>query len=321
MEVDVYYQMTWLYIVEEWSRRWPAHVFRDVINMALINSWVIYKLVCQSNIRRRDYIQKLIEELAGNIPIVSKKRPAEEFSASKTLTPRLGSINGSGALLQDAEIALLTLAKAEGNPCVVAVHTKCKSCAWIPHARRTVYQLFYKHVFCLTKKQKSVESSLQKKMNTFMNKIFRISAIWKALRQLTRFVLVGIQKQSSWFCDNAQTILQLIADAIPGYSHVDQRIFLLKYVNLNDSRYEIQKVFSCLSIAATNQGKRLLNSMDTFEEHAIPLSDCKTQAYDNASNTFWISSLLISSPKRWELQYFRQVRLFSVWHVRNQVVW
>ena len=35
--------------------------------MALINSWVIYKAVCKSNISQRAYIQKLSKELIGSL--------------------------------------------------------------------------------------------------------------------------------------------------------------------------------------------------------------------------------------------------------------
>ena len=49
------------------SKRWPVHIFYNVIDMALINSWVMYKAVCKSNIRHRAYIQKVCEELTGSL--------------------------------------------------------------------------------------------------------------------------------------------------------------------------------------------------------------------------------------------------------------
>ena len=80
-------QMTRLYSVKAGIRRWPMHVFYIVVDMALINSWVPYKHVCQSNISRRKYIQKVAKELIGNVPSgPSRKYPAEALSsqASKT---------------------------------------------------------------------------------------------------------------------------------------------------------------------------------------------------------------------------------------------
>ena len=76
--VDVYDQMTRLYSVKAASRRWPVHVFYNVIDMALINSWIIYKQVSQSNISCREFIQRVAEELTGSEPAVSRKRRAEE---------------------------------------------------------------------------------------------------------------------------------------------------------------------------------------------------------------------------------------------------
>ena len=52
MGVDVLDQMSRCYSVKAGSRRWPTHVFYYVIDMALINSWIIYKHVCNSSISR-----------------------------------------------------------------------------------------------------------------------------------------------------------------------------------------------------------------------------------------------------------------------------
>ena len=43
--VDVLDQISRLYLVKAASRRWPVHIFYNIIDMALINSWVIYKAV------------------------------------------------------------------------------------------------------------------------------------------------------------------------------------------------------------------------------------------------------------------------------------
>ena len=76
--VDVYDQMTRLYSVKAASRRWPVHVFYNVVDMALINSWIIYKQVCQSSISRREFIQRVAEELTGSATKVSCKRSANK---------------------------------------------------------------------------------------------------------------------------------------------------------------------------------------------------------------------------------------------------
>ena len=77
--VDLYDQMTRLYLVKAASRRWPMLAFYNVVDMALINSWILHKQVCQSSINRREFIKRVAEELTGSAPTVSRKRRAEEI--------------------------------------------------------------------------------------------------------------------------------------------------------------------------------------------------------------------------------------------------
>ena len=62
------------------------HVFYNLINTALINSWVINKEICQSNISRREYMQKVAEELTESMPFDSRKRQIDERGLSKPVT-------------------------------------------------------------------------------------------------------------------------------------------------------------------------------------------------------------------------------------------
>ena len=82
MGLDLYDQMTTLYSVKAESRRWPMHVFYNVVDMALINGWILYKQVCQSSINLREFMQRVAEELTGSAPTVSRKRRAEEVCSS-----------------------------------------------------------------------------------------------------------------------------------------------------------------------------------------------------------------------------------------------
>ena len=59
--VDVLDQMSKLYSVKAASRRWPVHIFYNVIDMVLINSYVIYKAVCKSIISRKVYVKKYVK--------------------------------------------------------------------------------------------------------------------------------------------------------------------------------------------------------------------------------------------------------------------
>ena len=66
--VDVIDQMARKYTVKAANRRLPIHVFYNVIDLALINSWILFQDVCKSGISRRKFIQQVVEELTGTTP-------------------------------------------------------------------------------------------------------------------------------------------------------------------------------------------------------------------------------------------------------------
>lgn len=61
--VDVVDQMARLYSTKVSSRRWPLQVFYNVLDLAAINAFVLYKDVTGTKISRRDFLLKLISEL------------------------------------------------------------------------------------------------------------------------------------------------------------------------------------------------------------------------------------------------------------------
>ena len=79
---DVLDQMSRCYSVKAGSRHWPIYVFYDVIGMALTNSWVIYKHVCNSSISRRMFIQRVSEELSGVLQTKGYKLKAMQLLQS-----------------------------------------------------------------------------------------------------------------------------------------------------------------------------------------------------------------------------------------------
>ena len=83
----------------------------------------------------------------------------------------------------------------------------------------------------------------------------------------------------------ASKYFAVIVDATPDSSHVEQTTFLLRYLNLESGRYEIQERFLMFVDCSSKKGEQIAQLiMDTLEEHAIPLSDCRAQGYDNAAN-------------------------------------
>ena len=67
------------------SRRWPFHVFYNVIDLALINSWTFFRdrLICKCSISREKFIQREVEELIGAPPGYDTRKDA---AARKQLT-------------------------------------------------------------------------------------------------------------------------------------------------------------------------------------------------------------------------------------------
>lgn len=61
--VDCFDAMARMYTTRCASRRWPLYVLFNVLDIAAINSWVLYKQATTSNISRHKFILQLIEEL------------------------------------------------------------------------------------------------------------------------------------------------------------------------------------------------------------------------------------------------------------------
>ena len=116
VDVDLLDQMSRLYLVKAASRRWPVHIFYNVIDMALINSWVIYKAVCKSNISHRVYIQKVCEELTGSLNGATESLNFERTTRSCTVssaTQKLKIREGHTLLQNTAASVLINCAEIE----------------------------------------------------------------------------------------------------------------------------------------------------------------------------------------------------------------
>ena len=61
--VDVFDQMARAYSVKT-SRRWPVKMFYNILDLAGINAWILFKEVTGSTITRRDFLLQLATELS-----------------------------------------------------------------------------------------------------------------------------------------------------------------------------------------------------------------------------------------------------------------
>ena len=79
--VDVVDQMTELYTTKSASRRWPLAIWSNILDIAAINSWILYRKTAEKQISRRGFILELIREL------ISSSQPSADLSV--TLPPEI----------------------------------------------------------------------------------------------------------------------------------------------------------------------------------------------------------------------------------------
>ena len=63
--VDCFNQMARLYTTRSTSRRWPVAVWGNILGIAAINSYALYKKVTNEGISRRQFILMLVENPLG----------------------------------------------------------------------------------------------------------------------------------------------------------------------------------------------------------------------------------------------------------------
>ena len=77
----------------------------------------------------------------------------------------------------------------------------------------------------------------------------------------------------------------IIVDSTPDSSHVEQTTFLLRYLVRHKSHFEIVERFLKFVDCSDKTGSNIAEMItETLESHAIPLSECRAQGYDNAAN-------------------------------------
>jgi len=63
--MDVADQMARMYSTRAATRRWPVHVFYNILDLAGLNAFIVYKECTKSRLSRHDFILKLCTELSG----------------------------------------------------------------------------------------------------------------------------------------------------------------------------------------------------------------------------------------------------------------
>ncbi|KAM3603127.1 uncharacterized protein V6R79_016937 [Siganus canaliculatus] len=75
--VDVLNQMLRKYTVKASTQRWPVAVFYNILDMAIVNSWVLYRSCTNEKISRRDFMQQLALELRAEWMALKEPPPHE----------------------------------------------------------------------------------------------------------------------------------------------------------------------------------------------------------------------------------------------------
>lgn len=76
--VDTMDQMTRCYTVKRMTRRWPLVVFYNMIDVSVMNSFILWKSITSNNMQRRQFIIHLGKALAG---VIEDTNPTEEAEA------------------------------------------------------------------------------------------------------------------------------------------------------------------------------------------------------------------------------------------------
>ena len=84
--VDIVDQMARNYSTRSGTRRWPIHTFYNILDLAGINAWVIFKEVTREKITRRQFLQQLVEELSA--PYMSQRSQHHVEESEEAGTPK-----------------------------------------------------------------------------------------------------------------------------------------------------------------------------------------------------------------------------------------
>lgn len=135
--VDVIDQMAKKYSVKAPSRRWPVQVFYNILDLAAINSWILYKKLSQKKISRKKYILDLARELVGqdthSLITPSTLQPDNSISP-EPLEERSGKrkrcyVQKCKNKTNKSCVSCLLLKKPLCGSCNVNKELKCQKCA------------------------------------------------------------------------------------------------------------------------------------------------------------------------------------------------
>ena len=76
--VDVFNQMARLYTTHATTRRWPMAVWTNILNMAGLNLWILFRKASETRKSRRTFFLQLFDELRSAYASNNKKRKVND---------------------------------------------------------------------------------------------------------------------------------------------------------------------------------------------------------------------------------------------------
>ena len=113
--VDIVDQMARKYSMKASCSRWPIHVFYNILDLAAINAWVLFKESTGKTISRKQFILQLAEELRKPF-LLERPRPSRTLTA---LADDEGSYSSDSMKRRHCQVA-----RCKGNKAFVS----CASC-------------------------------------------------------------------------------------------------------------------------------------------------------------------------------------------------
>ena len=87
--VDVLDQMARQYSVKAASRRWPVQVFYNILDLAGVNAWVLFKEVTGNTITRRDFLLQLATELSDTYAAARRREQVQHDDDEEYVEPAM----------------------------------------------------------------------------------------------------------------------------------------------------------------------------------------------------------------------------------------
>jgi hypothetical protein len=84
--VDMVDQMARKYTVKASSRRWPLQIFFNILDLAAINAWILYKETTGIQIQRKEFLFQLAEQLYTKYRAARQKHSSEHEDPQRSTT-------------------------------------------------------------------------------------------------------------------------------------------------------------------------------------------------------------------------------------------